>query len=104
MNRASIVTLAVRAVATLAILFTYGCGPASNPKHPSSPDPDIDAPADQKLVVCTKASDRLEALHCKEARKDFPKFCVDMLNDNIPIKPSCLSQINSCDDINAKCK
>ena len=90
------------AALTLLALASLSCAP---PKPACGvPDPDLDASPAAQRVACTRAGDRLKELSCKEARPDFVDFCLAMLAEHIPIRPSCLSTIATCADVDGKCR
>lgn len=87
----------------LALTLAVGCcRDSTTPKQPD--DPDIGLTDDMKLEVCTRAGNHLEELHCKQARPDFAVFCRDMLRDNIPLRPSCIAKVKTCQEINEVCR
>lgn len=83
------------------VLSLLGC---PDPKRPVTPDPDLDAAPSLQIDSCHKAGQRLSALKCKEYRKDWDTFCMDMMKSHIPIRPSCLATITKCEEIDTVCR
>ena len=57
---------------------------------------------------CVPARENLEKIGCKDKLflKDgtyFEVFCVDFLSKGIPINPTCLATVETCEEINETC-
>ena len=55
--------------------------------------------------ACTDAQNTLDALHCPQAysAKDasFQEVCVDASKEGIDLKPDCIADAKSCDEVDA---
>ncbi len=101
--RAAVFTIGSQVrLALFALVALSACSPAKAPC--GVPDPDLTASPQTQLEACEKAGDRLWQLGCPGYRTDFVEFCMHMLANNIPIRPTCISLIQSCDDVDGKCR
>ena len=55
-------------------------------------------------ATCTAAGERLHTLKCKEDRADFATFCATTIGNGAPLHPQCLAKIETCDDVDSKCR
>lgn len=83
-----------------------GCPPAPHcpDRNDAKETPEEAALTKQGKDACTRAGERLAALKCKEARKDFVEFCRHMLSQDQPICPTKLARIQSCAEIEGICR
>lgn len=86
----------------VAAAVTGCCATAG--KCPAIPDPDVEAPAEARASACHRAGLRLAELKCPTARPDWDTFCARMLEERVPLRPSCIASIKACEEVDSRCR
>ena len=90
----------VALVGAAMLLGEYGGCLTPSPTHDPVYPSEMNTP-EGIAAACERAAERLHALHCKQDRPGFAAFCQDVADAGVPIRAVCLSEIGSCDDVDA---
>lgn len=93
-------------VAALAgTMGLQGC-PRPDPKSGVDYKDDPETPMEAKQgTACQRAAKRLSDLKCKDAAPDFAVLCEKLVKEGkLPVCPTKLARIKSCDEVETICR
>jgi hypothetical protein len=87
----------------ILLAFSVGLIGCPVPRTAADWPDDPTTPADVQ-TACAAAGTRLHTLQCKEDRADFTTFCTTTIGNGAPLHPQCLAKIETCADVDSKCR
>ena len=89
--------------ALVGTMGLQGCPPAKGPvDYTDDPETPVEA---KQGTACQRAAARLKKLECKEAAPDFAELCEKLVKEGkLPVCPTKLARIKSCDEVETICR